>query len=105
MAHWQKVLTILRNEVGARLLPSLTKTLEWFKDFFIQNRDLISQGIVGLFVSLGAAMKVLAAASALYISYQMGTVVMRVAAGIGAVERLIQRLPTARKPLPSWTDN
>lgn len=79
MVDTKRSFTAIRNEVGAKLLPELTKLLKWFKELFLANREIISSGIVGLFTALGAAMKILASATALWISFKLGSYVIMAA--------------------------
>jgi len=79
MIDTRRSFSSIRNEVGAKLLPELVKILEWFKDFFRNNRELISQGVVGLFVALGSAIKILAAGTALWVSFKLGHYVLMAA--------------------------
>lgn len=81
----RRALESVRNEVAAALLPDLIDLLKAFKEFFLQNRELISQGVVKLFQALSVAVKALAAASLLFITYRLGSVIL---ATVGAMRKL-----------------
>lgn len=80
MVDTRRSFTALRNEVGAALLPVLTDLLATFRDFFMQNRELLSQGIVTLFSALATVMKVLVSLTAVWVSFKLGHYVMVLAA-------------------------
>lgn len=62
----------IRNEVAAKLMPVLIDVMKWFKEFFIENRKLISSGIIEFFKGAAVALKVMAGAAALFTAYKLG---------------------------------
>ena len=72
----------IKNAVSAQLLPVLTDVLIAFRDFFVENRALITSGIVRFFKVAAVALKGLAYAAGLFLAFKLGMGVIAAAQGV-----------------------
>lgn len=81
-AMLQLWITGLGNDIAEELIPTVTEVVDGIRLFIKENKALISSAITGTIKAAAIALKGLAAATALFVAYKLGTAVILAAKGV-----------------------